>query len=94
MTKESRKRKKYIKHMQKDMAKACGMKRKELFGKNTPQSGASIAMDYAKVIEKERVKQAREWFEDDFREYLKKEHPEFDELEFPLRWDDLDEVFC
>lgn len=81
------KQKKYLKQMQKDMAKACDMKRKEMFGKDVPKCGASIAMEYYKEREKERVKYMREWFEKDFKE----KHPEYKDLTF--KWDNLDEVF-
>ena len=84
---ESRKRKKYIKHMQKDMAKGCSMKQKELFGKKTPQSGASIAIDYLKAREKGWIKFLREEIEKD----IKEKYPEYKDLIF--KWNDLDEVF-
>lgn len=85
--KKSRKEKKYLKQMQKDMAKACGMKRKKLFWKDTPKSGASIAIDYLKAREKGWIKFLRKELEKDFKE----KYPQFKDLTF--KWDNLDEVF-
>lgn len=47
-----------------------------------------LALEYLKKIEKERIRIAREGFEKDFFELIKKEFPEIDISELKLVWKD------
>lgn len=70
--------KRFRKQLQKDLSKAYGFSRKELFSKKFKSH-----FDLAQEVQSERIKEAREVFED----YIKEKYPEFKDVEF--KWEEL-----
>lgn len=68
--------KKFRKQLQKDLSKAFGFSRKELFSKK-------VHYTLAEEVQSESIKEVREVFE----EYIKEKFPEFKDVEF--KWEEL-----